>query len=449
MTWAGALGGLAGGLARSMRSLPLGARLVVLLVALTLTINLAWALVIPYGWGDDEPAHAFSYEYLSRSIAIPIITEDPEAIFYSSGSALFSYLAYPPLPYLPTAATLWVLGIDDQDGSIAAGRAWSAIWVSVAVLMAYATTRRLVPGGRGAHAAFWAGAVVALLPKMGEIGGYANSDSLAIAAAAVLGWLTVTAHQRGWNARWSTAVAVGISALFFTRYNAYLAALPTVTLIGYSWVTTRRPSLRSLALMAGLVLVVWGWWPVRNLLLYGEPTGVPTLYAGLIERGTPQVLASSVFGVPDSFAALITQTPWVGDTWASVWLGEKAGGQGVWLWLLTATLVIVVLYATWRGWRDRRTGGTSQLGPLALGLLLATVLIGFLTAYNSIAYDYQAKGRYLLPLVPLGTALLAYTISRFPDRPRALAMLLVPSVVGASSVAYAVGFFIPVAILRY
>ena len=432
-----------------MRSLPLGARLVVLLAALTLTINLAWALILPFGWGDDEPTHVRTYQYFARSLELPIITQDRGDVFFHEGGAIFSYVAYPPLPYLPTAATLRILDIDDQDASIAVGRAWSIVWVSVAVLAIYAATRRLVPGIRGPHAAFWAGAVAALLPKMGEIGGYANSDSMTIAAAAVLAWITIVAHQKGWTAWWSAGVAVSVVALLFTRYNAYFVVLPTVLFVAYSWATTRRPALRSLVLMTGIVLALWGWWPVRNLLLYGEPTAVATLYAGLAERNTSFPVVSDVFQVEATLAALVRQTPWVHDVWASIWLGEKAGGQGVWLWLITGIFLTVGGYSAWHRARSRIGTPASAVWPLGVGLVLATVLTGFLGAYSVIEYGYQSKGRYLIPLIPLGVVLLSYAISTMPKRPRVIATLVMPIAAGGASIAYAVGFYTPVALLKY
>jgi hypothetical protein len=96
-------------------------------------------------------------------------------------------------------------------------------------------------------------------------------------------------------------------------------------LVAHAWVTTGRPGLRNVALILGIVSVAWIWWPVRNLLLYGDPAGMSTLYRLTAERGDSAETLPTVFNVPDTYEALIFRAPWFSDTWKSVWLGEKAG----------------------------------------------------------------------------------------------------------------------------
>jgi hypothetical protein len=153
-----------------------------------------------------------------------------------------------------------------------------------------------------------------------------------------------------------------------------------------------------------------------------------------------------VFNLSNTLEHLVTQTPFIHDLWASFWIGEKAGGDGPWIWITTAALVALMLA------RNRQAQLSTSIYPtrsMLLSLIVAVIIVGLASAQSSLTYDYQAKGRYLLPLLPLGTALVAAHITNLPGWIRGPALLFGPLLIAALSMAYTVGFFVPAALLGY
>ncbi len=415
-------------------------------MALAVALGIFWSLLLPFGWGDDERQHVDTIIHWTTSNDLPIITQDGDRFFRYPGEAAFTYLALPPLPYLPPAIAARLFNLTSYDAFIAVGRAWSILCIAAAVGMTSTIAAELARPSRRRQAALWAGTVLAFMPKMGEIAGYTNSDSTSIVAAVFVLWVAMRGYRSAWPTRWTVTLGLALGILGLTRYNAYVAALPALALTLHFWWKndrTRTPPLLPVTLTA---LAVWAWWPVRNLVLYGEPTGVPTIYSELALRGRGGETLPHVFNLPNTLEHLVTQTPFIHDLWASFWIGEKAGGDGPWIWIITTVLVALMLT------HNRQAQSWSSIYPtrsMFLSLIVAVIIIGLASAQNSLAYDYQAKGRYLLPLAPLGVALMAAHITTLPSWARSPALAFGPLLIAALSVAYTTGFFVPAALLGY
>ena len=426
----------------------IGSRNTPIILAITLAVTLGsfWALILPFEWGDDERQHVDTIIHWTISTDLPVITQDGARFFRYPREAAFTYLAAPPLPYLPPAIAARLFNLTNYEDFIAIGRVWSILCIAAAVGMTSAIAADLARPSHRRQAALWAGTVIAFMPKMGEIAGYTNSDSTSIVAAAFVLWVAMRGHRSVWPKRWIVTLGLAVGLLGLTRYNAYVAALPALALTLHFWWKNDRTRIPPFLPVSLTALAVWAWWPVRNLVLYGEPTGVPTIYSELALRGRGGETLPHVFNLPNTLESLVTQTPFIHDLWASFWIGEKAGGDGPWIWIATAALVALMLA------RNRQAQSWTNIYPtrsMLLSLIVAVIIIGLASAQNSLTHDYQAKGRYLLPLLPLGTVLLAAHITNLPGWIRRPALIFGPLLSAALSVAYTVGFFVPVALLGY
>ena len=402
--------------------------------------------MLPFQWGDDERQHVDTIIHWTLSNDLPVITHDGAHFFRYPGEAAFTYLAVPPLPYLPPAIAARVFNITHYEDFIAIGRGWSILCIAAAVGLTSTIAADLACPSRRRQAGLWAGIIVAFMPKIGEIAGYANSDSASILAAAFVLWTAMRGYRAAWPTRWTVTLGIAIGILGLTRYNAYVAAFPALALALHVWRMDERTRIPPILPVSVTALAVWSWWPLRNLVLYGEPTGVPTIYSQLALRGRGGETLPHVFNLPNTIENLVTRTPFIHDLWTSFWLGEKAGGHGPWIWITTAALVMLVLA------RKRRTRPCSNFYPtrlMLLSLIVAVAVVCLASAQNSLTYDYQAKGRYLLPLLPLGTALMAAHITNLPGWIRSPALWAGPVLVASLSVAYTAGFFVPAVLLGY
>ena len=266
---------------------------------------------------------------------------------------------------------------------------------------------------------------------------------MAIAIAALVIWTALRAHRANWSARWAIALGLTLGALGLTRYNAYFAALPALALVLHGWWTGERRDWRAPLLVVAVALAVWGWWPVRNLVLYGEPTGVPTAYAQFVPA---DLTMARWFDLPNTMTNLLLKTPWIYDTWQGVWVSRAATGASPWVWTITAALLIIL--APWPR-RQIECNFDAPLLLLALALIAAIVLNAVASAHQALTHEYQAQGRHFLPLAPLVAGLVAAKVTRLPGLMRRLALAFGPLLMAAFLLAYVTGYFVPAAILFF
>ncbi|MEZ4518953.1 MAG: hypothetical protein R3C44_19745 [Chloroflexota bacterium] len=170
-----------------------------------------------------------------------------------------------------------------------------------------------------------------------------------------------------------------------------------------TWVAWRKRQWREWlvvnVLIAGLALVIAGWWFVRNQILYGEPTGFEKL--------------TELWGVRDprdSFGLAIHELPYV---WTSLW-GRFGYGQiplpnGFYWGLFLLALVAVAGYGV--ALVRRRTAELRAVAP-SLILLALNVVVFFGVIFNYLLVSPAGPmGRFFFPALSSLAILLFYGLS--------------------------------------
>ena len=268
------------------------------------------------------------------------------------------------------------------------------------VLGVYAIGRLTAPK-RPALALLMA-ALVAFNPGFLLVSSVVGNDSLAIclttlAALALFG----PAARTG---RWPAYAAFGVLAALagLTKVSALTILLPAALLILYQ-------SRRVVCLLAvGLpVLLINGWWFVRNLMLYGELTGTRrmALIAGLRDQ-------------PLSVEQWVRE---VASVWASYW-GIRAEALPVWARVALPVAMLALLglgaYVALRRPAAADLGGAGSFGwgdrqrwvELALHAVWAASLFGLLLVWT--AQTPASYGRLLYPGIAAFTLLLVVGLAR-------------------------------------
>jgi 4-amino-4-deoxy-L-arabinose transferase-like glycosyltransferase len=309
-----------------------------------------------------------------------------------------------PLYYLLVALISRPFASDPLDVLLVA-RLVSVACGAITVVACWLATRRLAP-----HEPDWAWATagtIGLLPQFTFNSATASNDALvhATCALAFASWFQSLrqAESDPWMIRSGTMVGLAI----LTKLNA-LVLLPGLALLGLFRVVQippgaahlRRASRMILGSSASLALVS-GWWFVRNIIVYGEPTGTRDAARFFRARFIPLRIDS----IADWRAVLET-------TWESVfarfgWMNKglpplayrQAGMIALTLVGLTAVSVLTRLA---RGWRPSRV---AVQGSALMALVLAGVL-AFFVLVNFVSHGFQPQGRYFFPAVlPLGLGL--------------------------------------------
>lgn len=186
-----------------------------------------------------------------------------------------------------------------------------------------------------------------------------------------------------------------------------------------------RRFLAGLMVMGAAIVVLVGWWVVRNLLVYGEPTGTRAIF-DLYHRiywsrqGFPPGQLFSAFPL-DDFVTKTFRSFWAAYGWAGVVLDW-------WVYVPPLLLGIVALVGLVCGWVVSRrvtgdeTPGVRESSQDRRRIVLLSALTLLLAFVNMLFYDsfvdYQPQARYLFIAVAPAFVLLVLGLNQAAPNPR-------------------------------
>ncbi len=401
---------------RSLRGQPLAAVLAAFIV-----------LAACYGWAtppfeaSDELWHFGMIQRLAETGDLPIQTPDADTPWAQEGSqpplyyALAAALVRPidrsdfgavrqPNPHaiagIPGAVGNKNLILRDSPhpplrGTVLAvylTRALSIGLGAITVSVVFASARRLAPDRP--RVALLAAALTAFNPMFLFISASVNNDNLVTALNSLIIWQMLCLLDCGFSLRRSVVVAL-LAALASLSKLSGLALLPALGLAAL-WTAYRRRDGRGLLMFGGLLAGLWlllaGWWFARNLILYGELFGTRMMAQVAGARADAFTLATLLdefqgfrFAYWALFGAVNIMTyRWFYDVMDGVTLLALAG--------LTISI--------WRGRHDR-----VRLMPV--GILGIIVLTGAGAVIAWTAQTFASQGRLLFPYLAASSPLLA------------------------------------------
>ncbi|CAI7975850.1 conserved membrane hypothetical protein [Frankia sp. Hr75.2] len=341
---------------------------------------------------------------------------------------------HPPLFYLLEAVPL--------GGGRAAGHPLAGFYgarllnlaIGIGALVATAALARALLPTRP-DLAVAAAAFTAVIGGFVAVAGQVYNDALAVTLITGATVATLTLARRGPSARTLVLLALLIPAAALSRASGALAAAVLVPAVGVAFVLgrgapgwARAERARTLLLgvaaavaTAALTVLVAGWFYLRNIRLYGDPTATG-LIADMFPTGAE----------PRSVREVLTS----GDFWWFVYrgfFGRQALLTGAARWMAVCVgLVTVVglLAAAVRAARNlRRDSGRGRCDSgrwsTAVGVLCWLVAIAQAVVAGTTLVGFVAAGgapftRYLLPALPLLAVALAGACSALPAARRGL-----------------------------
>jgi 4-amino-4-deoxy-L-arabinose transferase-like glycosyltransferase len=426
-----------------------------------ITLAVGFSVANPIYESTDELHHFRYIRYLQQYGALPEQRFDQPRIqahhpplYYVLAALATSWIApdrdalYEPTPNPYYGYRYWEINNDNKNRYLhGPDEAWPyqgvvlmvhvARWVNVILgaIMVWVTYRIglavLSPGKLGTPLAAGAAALVAFNPQFLFMSGAINNDVIAGLFGSMLLWQSVTIVRGGLTTRRSIRLAIAFGLALMAKFNLAFA-LPLIELAWLIAVWPRRDGrgfIRANAfLLIGIALFA-GWWFVRNIQLYGEPTGVQRmneLWGGRDPR--------------ESFGLAVSEIPYA---WSSLW-GRFGYGQiplpdTIYAGALIVTLLgLVGLISAFA----RRAFDRHQLKQLALvifsAVLFAAALFGYMLSSTA-----GPMGRFYFPGLSAFGLLLAIGLNALMrDAPR-----LTPYVIPAAAFALALiaffGYFVP------
>lgn len=392
------------------------------LAGLSIALGMLWALVVPPFGAPDEPAHLQAVAQVRDRGELPRMEvrfdSDPDGVIVwppadraivaaarragqTDPLRLAPYESFQPPLYYVLGALATVPWRDDPLASLYVLRAISVLFGAGTVVACWWAARWLAPGEP-----LWAWAaagLLALVPQAGFNAATAGNDSLVNFLCAVgLASLFRSLRDRRDDRFLVRAGAIAGAALL-TKQNG-LALVPAIALTALFRARDAGEG-RRLAALARLAFgssvsffVVGGWTFLRNIWVYGEPTGV----AAIARHFRSRFITIDVGSASAWEAVLVT-------AWQSFW------GRFGWMdkrlpdWAYTGTFVIVAALVMMTCVRLMIRWRTVSRVAWRCSSLMAVVWLataGLFLWVNFVSHGFQAQGRYFLPAaVPIVLAI--------------------------------------------
>lgn len=365
----------------------------------------AWAVIIPYNHAPDEamryaiPRFIYQYGELPHG-GDPRIRNEIWGI---------SYGFTPITSYIISAFFMKIVSLFtvSETALLIAARFVSVLFSTGTVCFCIGIGQKLF---HGIYAKLFV-VSVCLLPQFVFISAYVNNDSMGLFTVAWIIYAILVAEENKWNLKSCIFLGVGIGLCLLSYYNCYGIIL--VALI-YALVSVLRDKtiehkpqfiLARIIWVALPALLVAGWWFIRNYVIYdGDLLGMNTshMYGELYaqepykpsNRATPYRSGVSLPG-------MLVHMGWIHSTCQSFI------GQFDYMSVLLQPYCYTMMYLV---------GGIGFLGNFLLlkrdtlyridsknlfkicMFMMCAITIG-ISVYYSYFNDFQAQGRYCLPML--------------------------------------------------
>jgi 4-amino-4-deoxy-L-arabinose transferase-like glycosyltransferase len=254
------------------------------------------------------------------------------------------------------------------------------------------------------YLALGSAAFVAFNPMFVYMAGAINNDVIAALSgtAVTLACVRLLRDEQGLSRRWGLVLGVLYGLALMSKFNlAAIAGLIETAVIYTAWRKKQwRLWLEVNLLIAGLTLLIAGWWFARNQLLYGEPTGVQRLTELWGVRNPAESWGVAVFELTYAWSSL----------WGRFGYGQVPLPDGIYngLWWITAVALIGLLLPLIRRQKEEiRQSGIPILFLLLTVGLFFTVLFSYLLISPA-----GPMGRFFFPALPSLAILIFYGLSQ-------------------------------------
>lgn len=274
---------------------------------------------------------------------------------------------------------------------------------------------------------------VAFQPQFVYISSTINNDNLLILLATTSLYLLLKLQRESPSRRLTVAFGIVLGAALLTKISALFLIFPVAALL-----LMNRSVWRPMLVAFGVVLLVAGWWYLRNELLYDDFTNFKAWFTTWPNEAIqPGALALDIglARMPDTYATF----------WARFGSGAVSVGAGLYDFFDALVMVAAVglafrLIMTLRS-HSRLTSHTIRQGVVVGVFASAWILAVLYTA--STAWS-GGGGRYLLPAIAAWSALLALGVMAWiPGRLRVLAALVSVGGMGLVTGVCLFGYFLP------
>lgn len=366
---------------------------------------LIWSLILPYNSGPDEFMRYDVVKYIYQFRDLPR-GDDP--ILCTANSWGVSYAYSPYLAYLIGACFMYVAALVGHTGfaMFHVARLVSVLSSTITIIFLIKISKEMNFKNK-----YILPVLVGLLPEFTFISAYVNNDSLAIMSVSVIVYAWLVGLKSKWNYKSCIYLLIGMAICVAAYYNCYgYLLLSVIGFIGsyiYWSIQQKKLSLFKDMLIKGIALTIGtctisGWWFVRNYIIYnGDILGSSVSRTAAIKYAIAELNPLNKQSLKEQGVSLY----------------EMLFGRG---WIVGSAKSFVACFGYLQFWiKDymyKVVGIVLFIGLVLkiisvfkkhekrllffdMLLVVASVIVVSLSVIYSYTSDYQAQGRYVLPMV--------------------------------------------------
>lgn len=376
----------------------------IIIIIFFFTLYLSFALHLPINMGPDELMRYDIPEWIFNHGRLPIGNEK-ELINSIWG------ISYGFTPYLPSIVAVGFMKIfaiifSGKNTLIFAARLTSVFAGTVTIWLTLLIGDE-VYGKR--YSKYLFAVLIGSLPQFVYLCAYFNNDIFSIMSCTMILYAWIIGVKNNWNIKSCIILGVGIGLCALTYYNAYgyiLCSLAICILMFWKYRDNkfeRNIFIKKTVLVLVLVLLIAGWYFVRNYIIYnGDILGINSsrtcgeMYA--LDQYKPS-LHMTYKKMGKTIIDLICDNTWIKYTlksyiacfgYMTIW--TKPYVYKIYYFIILVG-VISFIFSLRKNLRARK--------HFLLYIMLLTIVIPIiLSLYNSYATDYQPQGRYIMSGLP-------------------------------------------------
>lgn len=380
--------------------------------------SLLWMITIPYNDANDEYLHYAVVRFVADRHQLPIYNKDDytEIKCYRTDSPYFfgkkiinipvcqsSYSIFPFPSYIISALPVFFIQKNAPYRYLFA-RLPNIIYFVIFLFLVWGIIKKVFSSEYIRQMTI---IIIAFIPQITFINSYVNSDGFSMMIGASVIYMWIKCLDDGLTTKNMILGAISLGLLASAKYN-YFALFPaTAILFLFSY---RRFTLNKILKFLGVafigIIVISGWWFIRNYFLYGDALGFSTVKKTLAALA-PDNITIADFG--HNFLSTLLITNWPIQSFKSFF--AVFGWMSIYLPNIFYLITLLFLFATFFGWLftlvniifEKKKFNFLQAShfPFFAASLAAIIITISLSVWTSLHNDFQPQGRYLFPaLIP-------------------------------------------------
>lgn len=365
-----------------------------------------FVFVQPFGDGPDEINRFKVVTYIENHGRIPA-GDDPEIILDGYGA---SYAFQPILTYMIDGFLLRALSFLSLSfpAKLIIARYVNVIFGLVAAFYTVKLSKLLFKDEM--IASLFSLAVI-LLPQNIFIYTYVNTDGAALMAVIIMLYGLIRGYKENFDIRSLVSISLGIVICLLSYYNCYGYIL--VTFVAFMAYFIHNKDIKGMFKkglpIAGIVILLAGWWFIRNAILYnGDVFALTARKACALDTGDPAWLlqmSKTYKNEGYSLFYMLFHSSYLPLVWRSfiAMFGPMLIPTHHYVYIAFALLFYACILGLFLPYKSTKYDGFSknQKNILRITFIVGALIPAGLALFYSYSWDFQPQGRYYLPcLIP-------------------------------------------------